>query len=101
MKIADMQVRGAPRSLFPGDPVCSTEPVVIVEALTSLLRMLHCHDGWSTQINKALLTRLGSLEQLASLLVEFDVKNDEEIVDEEESKTLEAQGEVEEEKFGE
>ncbi len=57
VKITDMQVRGAPRTLFPGEPQCAPSPVVLAEALVSLLRELHRSAAWAPSINTALLDR--------------------------------------------
>lgn len=57
VKITDMQVRGAPRTLYPGEPLCAPAPVVVVESVVNLLRLLHSSSFWTSHINAALLER--------------------------------------------
>nr|XP_057932865.1 probable E3 ubiquitin-protein ligase HERC1 isoform X3 [Doryrhamphus excisus] len=58
VKICDMQMRGTPRDLLPGDPVCSPMATVLAEATTQLIRILHRTDDWTHRINKTMIERL-------------------------------------------
>ncbi|XP_034385564.1 probable E3 ubiquitin-protein ligase HERC1 isoform X2 [Cyclopterus lumpus] len=58
VKICDMQMRGTPRDLLPGDPVCSPMATVLAEATTQLIRVLHRTDHWTQRINKTMTERL-------------------------------------------
>ncbi|XP_028298817.1 probable E3 ubiquitin-protein ligase HERC1 isoform X3 [Gouania willdenowi] len=58
VKICDMQMRGAPRDLLPGDPVCSPMATVLVEATTQLIRILHRTEHWTQRINRTMIERL-------------------------------------------
>ena len=66
--MTDMQVKGTPRTLYPGDPLCSPAPAVLTEALIQLLRTLHRHSTWTTVINKHILERLRHTGRLADLI---------------------------------
>ena len=66
--MTDMQVKGSPCSLHPGDPQCAPFPAVKTEALSSLLRTLHAQPQWNSPINTALLERLGNAGRLADRL---------------------------------
>ncbi|XP_028822113.1 probable E3 ubiquitin-protein ligase HERC1 [Denticeps clupeoides] len=61
VKICDMQMRGTPRDLLPGDPICSPVAVVMAEATTQLIRILHRSECWTTPINHSMLTRLSRI----------------------------------------
>jgi hypothetical protein len=50
VKMTDMQVRGTPRDLLPGDPYCAPLSGVLAEAYISLLRKLSTTDTWSRQV---------------------------------------------------
>ncbi|XP_035381674.1 probable E3 ubiquitin-protein ligase HERC1 isoform X2 [Electrophorus electricus] len=58
VKICDMQMRGTPRDLLPGDPICSPVATVLVEATVQLLRVLHRWERWTPPINRCMLQRL-------------------------------------------
>ncbi|XP_043933675.1 probable E3 ubiquitin-protein ligase HERC1 isoform X2 [Protopterus annectens] len=58
VKICDMQMRGTPRDLLPGDPVCSPIPTVLAEAAIQIIRILHRTDRWTHCINKNMMERL-------------------------------------------
>ncbi|XP_032830981.2 putative E3 ubiquitin-protein ligase HERC1 isoform X4 [Petromyzon marinus] len=58
VKICEMQMRGTPRDLLPGDPTCSPGPVVLSEATVQLVRVLHRTDRWTHSINRHLTERL-------------------------------------------
>lgn len=62
VKICDMQMRGTPRDLLPGDPVCSPMATVLVEASTQLIRVLHRADRWTHRINKTMIERLHKIK---------------------------------------
>uniref|UniRef100_A0A3P9NWV3 SPRY domain-containing protein n=1 Tax=Poecilia reticulata TaxID=8081 RepID=A0A3P9NWV3_POERE len=62
VKICDMQMRGTPRDLLPGDPVCSPTPTVLVEATAQLVRILHRTDRWTPRINSAIIQRLQKIK---------------------------------------
>jgi hypothetical protein len=48
--MTDMQVRGTPRDMLPGDPYCAPLSAVLAEAYISLLRKLSTSDMWSRQV---------------------------------------------------
>uniref|UniRef100_A0A3B1KEH9 SPRY domain-containing protein n=1 Tax=Astyanax mexicanus TaxID=7994 RepID=A0A3B1KEH9_ASTMX len=58
VKICDMQMRGTPRDLLPGDPICSPVATVLAEATSQLIRILHRSDRWTQTINRSILQRL-------------------------------------------
>lgn len=58
VKICDMQMRGTPRDLLPGDPICSPVATVLAEATTQLVRILHRSEHWTQTINRSILQRL-------------------------------------------
>lgn len=62
VKICDMQMRGTPRDLLPGDPVCSPMATVLAEATTQLIRILHRTDHWTHLINKTMIERLHKIK---------------------------------------
>ncbi|XP_030232116.1 probable E3 ubiquitin-protein ligase HERC1 isoform X5 [Gadus morhua] len=62
VKICDMQMRGTPRDLLPGDPVCSPVATVLAEATTQLIRILHRSDHWTHRINKVMVERLHTIK---------------------------------------
>ncbi|KAM9317693.1 putative E3 ubiquitin-protein ligase HERC1 [Pholidichthys leucotaenia] len=62
VKICDMQMRGTPRDLLPGDPVCSPMATVLAEATTQLIRILHRTDLWTHRINKTMIERLHKIK---------------------------------------
>ncbi|XP_028981614.2 probable E3 ubiquitin-protein ligase HERC1 isoform X4 [Esox lucius] len=62
VKICDMQMRGTPRDLLPGDPVCSPAATVLAEASTQLIRVLHRADQWTHCINGIMLERLHKIK---------------------------------------
>ncbi|XP_066271875.1 probable E3 ubiquitin-protein ligase HERC1 [Branchiostoma lanceolatum] len=64
VKITDMQVRGAPRDLLPGDPTCAPAPAVTSEAAVQLIRTLHRQEGWTGHINSCIMDRLGNIKRL-------------------------------------
>ncbi|KAG9341250.1 hypothetical protein JZ751_019691 [Albula glossodonta] len=62
VKICDMQMRGTPRDLLPGDPICSPVATVLAEAATQLIRILHRMDRWTHCINKTMMERLHKIK---------------------------------------
>ncbi|KAE8748468.1 hypothetical protein FOCC_FOCC004763 [Frankliniella occidentalis] len=62
--ITDMQVCRSPRDLYPGDPQCAPQSVVMAEAYVQLLRQLHATDGWCNQVNECVLNRLNQTKEL-------------------------------------
>ncbi|XP_007895403.2 probable E3 ubiquitin-protein ligase HERC1 [Callorhinchus milii] len=56
--LCDMQMRGIPRDLMPGEPLCSPLITVLVEATIQLIRKLHSYDSWTSTINQHMLSRL-------------------------------------------
>ncbi|XP_045564463.1 probable E3 ubiquitin-protein ligase HERC1 isoform X7 [Salmo salar] len=62
VKICDMQMRGTPRDLLPGDPICSPVATVLAEATTQLIRILHRTDHWTHCINKIMMERLHKIK---------------------------------------
>ncbi|XP_013415684.1 probable E3 ubiquitin-protein ligase HERC1 isoform X1 [Lingula anatina] len=75
VKITDMQVRGAPRDLLPGDPMCAPAMAVIIESTVHLLRVLHLLEGWGSTINLCLLDRLKIIRQLIKMLEKENEKD--------------------------
>ena len=68
-----MQVRGIPRVLYPGEPLCAPSLMVTIEATIALLRMLHSHSAWTDFINRAILTRLMHAGKLADMISQMSV----------------------------
>ncbi|OXB82040.1 UNVERIFIED_CONTAM: hypothetical protein H355_004123 [Colinus virginianus] len=62
VKICDMQMRGTPRDLLPGDPICSPVAAVLAEATIQLIRILHRTDRWTHCINKKMMERLNKIK---------------------------------------
>nr|XP_033775643.1 probable E3 ubiquitin-protein ligase HERC1 isoform X2 [Geotrypetes seraphini] len=62
VKICDMQMRGTPRDLLPGDPICSPVAAVLAEATVQLIRILHRTDRWTHCINKNMIERLHKIK---------------------------------------
>jgi E3 ubiquitin-protein ligase HERC1 len=56
VKMTDVQVRGAPRDMLPGDPHCAPLAAVLVEAYIFLLRKLSTTDTWSRQVEEFCIT---------------------------------------------
>lgn len=68
MKIADVQLRGMPEALLPGEPHCATGSVVIAESVSSLLRVLYADPSWNSAVSSAIVDRLQHVDSLANLL---------------------------------
>uniref|UniRef100_A0A7M4EPI1 HECT-type E3 ubiquitin transferase n=1 Tax=Crocodylus porosus TaxID=8502 RepID=A0A7M4EPI1_CROPO len=62
VKICEMQMRGTPRDLLPGDPICSPVAAVLAEATIQLIRILHRTDRWTHCINKKMMERLHKIK---------------------------------------
>ena len=69
VKLTDMQVRGAPRTLLPGEPLCAPSPAVLTESLLSLLRALHAHKQWRSSVNKEILASLSNVNSLVKVIM--------------------------------
>ncbi|XP_053195611.1 probable E3 ubiquitin-protein ligase HERC1 [Scomber japonicus] len=67
--LRDLQMRGMPSNLLPGDPLCSPQTTVLLESTVQLLRRLHQCDQWSPHINQHIHTHL---ELIGPLLKEDD-----------------------------
>uniref|UniRef100_A0A3Q0SSB1 Uncharacterized protein n=1 Tax=Amphilophus citrinellus TaxID=61819 RepID=A0A3Q0SSB1_AMPCI len=70
--LRDLQMRGMPSSLLPGEPLCSPRVTVLLESTVQLLRRLHQCDQWSPHINQHIHTHL---ELIGPLLREDDSGN--------------------------
>lgn len=57
-----MQMRGTPRDLLPGDPICSPVATVLAEASIQLIRILHRMERWTHPINKTMMERLQKIK---------------------------------------
>ncbi|KAM9841857.1 putative E3 ubiquitin-protein ligase HERC1 [Aulostomus maculatus] len=68
--LCDLQMRGMPSNLLPGEPLCSPQTTVLLESTVQLLRRLHQCDLWSPQINQHIHTHL---ELIGPLLKEEDL----------------------------
>ncbi|KAK7085894.1 hypothetical protein SK128_025641 [Halocaridina rubra] len=64
VKMVDMQVRGSPRDLDPGDPFCAPQAAVLAEAHIALLRQLHESSLWTQQVNDCIIERLNQTKEL-------------------------------------
>ncbi|XP_071541149.1 LOW QUALITY PROTEIN: probable E3 ubiquitin-protein ligase HERC1 [Panulirus ornatus] len=64
VKMVDMQVRGSPRDLDPGDPLCAPQAAVLAEAHIALLRQLHEASTWTQQVNDCIIERLNQTKEL-------------------------------------
>uniref|UniRef100_A0A8B9H6W4 HECT-type E3 ubiquitin transferase n=1 Tax=Astyanax mexicanus TaxID=7994 RepID=A0A8B9H6W4_ASTMX len=56
--LCDLQMRGMPSDLLPGDPLCSPQVTVLLEATVQLLRRLHHSDDWAPHVNLHISRRL-------------------------------------------
>ncbi|XP_054612956.1 probable E3 ubiquitin-protein ligase HERC1 isoform X1 [Dunckerocampus dactyliophorus] len=50
--LRDLQMRGMPSNLLPGEPLCSPQSTTLIESAVKLLRSLHQCDQWSSHINQ-------------------------------------------------
>ncbi|XP_062868147.1 probable E3 ubiquitin-protein ligase HERC1 [Trichomycterus rosablanca] len=56
--LCDLQMRGMPSDLLPGDPLCCPRAAVLLEATVQLVRRLHQHEAWTPHINQYMTRRL-------------------------------------------
>uniref|UniRef100_A0A671VH49 HECT-type E3 ubiquitin transferase n=1 Tax=Sparus aurata TaxID=8175 RepID=A0A671VH49_SPAAU len=56
--LRDLQMRGMPSNLLPGEPLCSPRTTVLLESTVQLLRRLHQCDQWASHINQYIHTHL-------------------------------------------
>ncbi|KAF7670462.1 hypothetical protein LDENG_00124780 [Lucifuga dentata] len=56
--LRDLQMRGVPSDLLPGEPLCSPRTTVLLESTVQLLRRLHLCDQWTPHINQHIHTYL-------------------------------------------
>ncbi|XP_033952277.1 probable E3 ubiquitin-protein ligase HERC1 isoform X3 [Pseudochaenichthys georgianus] len=56
--LRDLQMRGMPSNLLPGEPLCSPRTTVLLESTLQLLRRLHRCDQWASHINQYIHTHL-------------------------------------------
>ncbi|XP_028317880.1 probable E3 ubiquitin-protein ligase HERC1 [Gouania willdenowi] len=56
--LQDLQMRGMPSNLLPGEPLCSPQTTVLIESTVQLLRRLHHCDHWLPHINQHIHTHL-------------------------------------------
>lgn len=68
--LRDLQMRGMPSNLLPGEPLCSPRTTVLLESTVQLLRRLHQCDQWASHINQYIHTHL---ELIGPLLREDDL----------------------------
>ncbi|CAJ1070719.1 probable E3 ubiquitin-protein ligase HERC1 isoform X5 [Xyrichtys novacula] len=68
--LRDLQMRGMPSNLLPGEPLCSPRATVLLESTVQLLRRLHQCDQWASHINEYIHTHL---ELIGPLLKEEDL----------------------------
>ncbi|CAG2055478.1 unnamed protein product [Timema podura] len=64
VKMTDMQVRGTPRDMLPGDPHCAPLSAVLAESYVLLLRKLINSPVWNKQVNVCLLKRICQTKDL-------------------------------------
>ncbi|XP_065821674.1 probable E3 ubiquitin-protein ligase HERC1 isoform X4 [Labrus bergylta] len=68
--LRDLQMRGMPSNLLPGEPLCSPRTTVLLESTVQLLRRLHQYEQWALHINEYIHTHL---ELIGPLLKEEDL----------------------------
>ncbi|XP_062334757.1 probable E3 ubiquitin-protein ligase HERC1 [Osmerus eperlanus] len=56
--LRDLQMRGMPSDLLPGEPLCSPRATVLLEATVQLLRRLHPCAPWTPHLNQHMQARL-------------------------------------------
>lgn len=69
-----MQVRGAPRDLQPGEPLCAPTSSVLAEAHVTLLRSLYRETAWRDCMNSIIYTRLGFIGRLHRATLGLDTQ---------------------------
>ncbi|XP_052393189.1 probable E3 ubiquitin-protein ligase HERC1 isoform X2 [Carassius gibelio] len=62
--LCDLQMRGMPSDLLPGEPLCSPRATVLLESTIQLLRRLYMNDDWVQHINQHMLNRLQLINPL-------------------------------------
>lgn len=67
--LRDLQMRGMPSNLLPGEPLCSPRVTVLLESTVQLLRRLHQCEQWASHINQHIHSQL---ELIGPLLKEDD-----------------------------
>eukprot|EP00066_Takifugu_rubripes_P013620 XP_011602886.1 PREDICTED: probable E3 ubiquitin-protein ligase HERC1 isoform X2 [Takifugu rubripes] len=72
VSLHDLQMRGMPNNLLPGEPLCSPRSTVLVESTIQLLRRLHQCDQWAPLINQYIYSQL---ELIGPLLKEDDLSH--------------------------
>ncbi|KAM9794366.1 putative E3 ubiquitin-protein ligase HERC1 isoform 3-T6 [Syngnathus typhle] len=65
--LGDLQMRGMPSNLLPGEPLCSPHNTALIESTIQLLRRLHQYDQWTPHINQYIHS---SLELIGPMLKE-------------------------------
>uniref|UniRef100_A0A3Q3Q0X0 Uncharacterized protein n=1 Tax=Monopterus albus TaxID=43700 RepID=A0A3Q3Q0X0_MONAL len=68
--LCDLQMRGMPSNLLPGEPLCSPQTTVLLESTVQLLRRLHRCDHWASNINQYIHAHL---ELIGPLLKDSDL----------------------------
>ncbi|XP_032396192.1 probable E3 ubiquitin-protein ligase HERC1 isoform X4 [Etheostoma spectabile] len=68
--LRDLQMRGMPSNLLPGEPLCSPRTTVLLESTVHLLRRLHQCDQWASHVNNHIHSHL---ELIGPLLKEDDL----------------------------
>ena len=69
MTIKDVLMKGAPKDLLPGDPVCAPVRTVLAESTVALLRSLSVHPLWRNHIANVVTTNLQEIKNLPQLSV--------------------------------
>uniref|UniRef100_A0A8C9W0S1 HECT-type E3 ubiquitin transferase n=1 Tax=Scleropages formosus TaxID=113540 RepID=A0A8C9W0S1_SCLFO len=62
--LCDLQMRGMPSDLLPGEPLCSPRNTVMLEATVQLLRRLYQCDIWAAHVNQYMQSRLDLIRPL-------------------------------------
>ncbi|XP_043076943.1 probable E3 ubiquitin-protein ligase HERC1 [Puntigrus tetrazona] len=62
--LCDLQMRGMPSDLLPGEPLCSPRATVLLESTIQLLRRLYVSDDWVQHINQHMLNKLQLINPL-------------------------------------
>ncbi|TSK72182.1 putative E3 ubiquitin-protein ligase HERC1 [Bagarius yarrelli] len=56
--LCDLQMRGVPSDVLPGDPLCCPRVAVLLEATVQLLRRLHYTEAWTPHVNQYMTRHL-------------------------------------------
>ncbi|KAK7896525.1 hypothetical protein WMY93_021850 [Mugilogobius chulae] len=64
VSLHDLQMRGVPSNLLPGEPLCSPQTTVLLESTIQLLHKLHQCDLWSSSINQHIHVQLELISPL-------------------------------------